>query len=117
MSRPNKYEQGGRVVNPENPLKDGDTIKAEWSEYRKEWIPMYVGNNKRPETTQKVLETIAKVLDDQDVKGMQKYGESVDQAQGYDWKLEALQELADCVKYQQREIERLERTVRAVMNR
>lgn len=44
----------------------------------------------RPAITQRVIDTFAKVLDDQDVKGIEKYKQTIDEAEGYDWKLMAL---------------------------
>lgn len=63
----------------------------------------------RPETTQHVLNIITDVLDSQDAKGRMKYGTTIDEAKDsdYNWLLMALEEFADCVKYQQKEIFRL----------
>ncbi|CEG29591.1 hypothetical protein [Bacillus sp. B-jedd] len=62
----------------------------------------------RPVTSQTVIEEFSKIIDSQDEKGMQKYGESIDSAEGYDWKLMALEETADLQKYLVKEIRRLE---------
>lgn len=60
----------------------------------------------RPAITQRVIDTFAKVLDDQDVKGIEKYKQTIDEAEGYDWKLMALEEAADLVKYLMKELQK-----------
>lgn len=68
----------------------------------------------RPNTTQRVIDQFSKLLDAQDIKGFEKYGETIDEAQiddegkPYDWKLMALEETADLQKYLVKEIQRLE---------
>ena len=63
----------------------------------------------RPEVTQKVIDTLAKILDAQDHKGLEKYGESIDAAkhEEYDWNLMALEEAADLTKYLIKENQKL----------
>jgi uncharacterized protein YukE len=65
----------------------------------------------RPKTTQAVIDGFAKLLDAQDDKGIKKYGTTMDEAddKNYDWRLMAMEELADFSKYQVKEIRRLEK--------
>lgn len=64
-------------------------------------------NTDRPEVTKRIID----LLDKQNEKGLRKYGSTIDQAsdQYYDWKLMAMEEMADLIQYQQKEIMRLER--------
>jgi hypothetical protein len=67
----------------------------------------------RPEVTQRVIDGFAAILDSQDQKGIEKYNRTIDEAEDkdYDWKLMAMEELADYSKYQVKEIQRLEKLV------
>jgi chromosome segregation ATPase len=68
----------------------------------------------RPKITQMVIDTFTKILDDQDLKGIKKYGRTIDDADDsqYNWLLMSLEELADFTKYQVKEIKRLENSVK-----
>ncbi|QOH62444.1 hypothetical protein [Paenibacillus polymyxa] len=67
---------------------------------------------KRPEVTQRIIE----LLDNQNEKGLKKYGTTIDQVSdmAYDWKLMALEEAIDLIQYQQKEIMRLERLLNPI---
>lgn len=60
---------------------------------------------KRPETSQRVLDLIASIVDSQDKKGIEEYGCTIDDASDdeYDWQAMALEEFADATKYLIRE--------------
>lgn len=70
----------------------------------------------RPVTSQIVINEFAKIVDSQDLKGYQKYGESIDEAadEKYDWKLMALEESADLQKYLVKRIAELEKVIAAI---
>lgn len=54
-----------------------------------------------PKTTQIVMDIIAKHLWEQNRKGIQKYGTTIDEASNseYNWNVMALQEVIDCIQY------------------
>lgn len=58
---------------------------------------------------QKVLNTVSKIIDSQNEKGLQKYGESLDECDlnKHDWNLMIIEELIDALQYQQKEINRI----------
>jgi NTP pyrophosphatase (non-canonical NTP hydrolase) len=62
----------------------------------------------RPRVSQKVIDAFAAIVDQQDEKGLRKYGVSIDEASDseYDWNSMALEECADLFKYMVREIQR-----------
>ncbi|WHY76249.1 hypothetical protein QNH20_19280 [Neobacillus sp. WH10] len=62
----------------------------------------------RPKTSQKVIDEFTKIIDSQDAKGLEKYGVTIDEANGYNWSLMALEETADLQKYLVKRIEELE---------
>jgi predicted nucleic acid-binding Zn-ribbon protein len=99
------------------------------SEQIKEWAKGYakklyemdgVTPVNRPKTTQAVIDGFSKLLDAQDDKGIKKYSTTIDEAvldengEPYDWRLMAMEELADFSKYQVKEIRRLEGLVNEV---
>lgn len=56
----------------------------------------------RPVTSQKVIDLITQVVDDQDTKGLIKYGHSLDKEMretNHDWQHMALEETVDGMKY------------------
>lgn len=57
-------------------------------------------------TSQTVLSIIADQLEKGDIKGRKEYGVTIDEASDvqYNWQLEAMAEMADALKYQQKEI-------------
>lgn len=59
------------------------------------------------ETSKVILTIIEKQLENGDNKGLKEYGVLIDNAddQNYHWNVEAMQEMADALKYQQKEIE------------
>ena len=63
----------------------------------------------RPQTTQNVINAFSAILDAQDIKGLEKYGVSIDEAknENYDWNVMALEEAADLFKYLVKENEKL----------
>jgi hypothetical protein len=67
----------------------------------------------RPKVSQIVIDEFTKLIDSQDAKGLQKYGESIDEASDkeYDWKLMALEEGADLQKYLIKRILELEKVI------
>lgn len=71
----------------------------------------------RPEITQRVIQAFADVLDRQDTKGVEKYGENIDAASDvmYDWNLMALEECADLFKYLVKENQRLQKEVQELL--
>ncbi|MEK5175105.1 hypothetical protein NST63_18060 [Heyndrickxia sp. FSL W8-0496] len=68
----------------------------------------------RPKTSQAVIDGFAAIIDAQDQKGIQKYGRNIDDAidEDYDWKLMALEESADQLKYLVREVKMLKNKLR-----
>ena len=58
-----------------------------------------------------VIKRIVELLEKQTAKGHKKYGHTLDDCPDdkYDWRLMAMEELIDCIQYQQKEIVRLER--------
>lgn len=68
----------------------------------------------RPKITQMVIDIFSKVLDDQDLKGIEKYNETIDEAsdEDYHWLEMAGEEIADCFKYFAKEIVRLRKVIR-----
>ena len=67
---------------------------------------------KQPTITQKVLTSLKKVLEEQDEKGIIKYGVPLDSTYNYDWGRMADEEMADYLKYRECERQEKERTVR-----
>lgn len=65
----------------------------------------------RPKISQMVIDKFSDIVDQQDNKGFQKYGRSIDDAvdDDYDWKLMALEESADMMKYLIKENIRLQK--------
>lgn len=65
----------------------------------------------RPKISQDVIDGFTAIIDAQDKKGIAKYGRTIDDAvdEDYDWKLMALEESADQLKYLVREVKRLEK--------
>ena len=59
------------------------------------------------ETSKLILTIIEQQLENGDNKGLKEYGVLIDNAddQNYHWNVEAMQEMADALKYQQKEIE------------
>jgi FtsZ-binding cell division protein ZapB len=59
------------------------------------------------ETSKTIVGIIIDQLEKGDKKGRKEYGISIDNAEDikYNWNLEAMQEMADALKYQQKEIE------------
>lgn len=68
----------------------------------------------RPKTSQIVIDEFSKIIDLQDIKGMEKYKKSIDDAidEDYDWKVMALEEAADLQKYLVRKIKHLEKLLK-----
>jgi hypothetical protein len=64
----------------------------------------------RPKTSQMVIDEFTKIVDYQDVKGFEKYGKSIDEANDddYSWPIMALEEAADLQKYLVKEIQKLQ---------
>lgn len=64
----------------------------------------------RPKISQAVIDGFTAIVDQQDKKGLNKYNRSIDDADdnNYDWRIMALEECADQLKYLVREIKRLE---------
>jgi hypothetical protein len=69
----------------------------------------------RPKVSQIVIDEFTKLIDSQDVKGLAKYNQSIDEApdEKYDWKLMALEEGADLQKYLIKRILELEKVIAA----
>ena len=65
-----------------------------------------------PETSQRVLEIIECQLHAQNSKGLAEYGQTIDDAQGYDWTLEALSECVDAMQYMSRYMLELEAEIK-----
>lgn len=63
----------------------------------------------RPETSQVVIEGFTSLVDGQDLKGIVKYNETIDEAKDidYNWELMALEESVDLNKYQVKRIKQL----------
>ena len=63
----------------------------------------------RPQTSQKVIDEFARIIDAQDLKGIEKYGVTIDDAvdEDYHWLEMAGEEIADMMKYFVKEIQRL----------
>jgi FtsZ-binding cell division protein ZapB len=59
------------------------------------------------ETSKKIVEIIIDHLEKGDQNGIKEYGVSIDDVEDvkYNWNLEAMEEMADALKYQQKEIE------------
>lgn len=57
-----------------------------------------------------ILATISEHIDQQNAKGMKKYGESIDDCpvDDYSWPNMVIEELIDALQYQQKEIGRLQ---------
>jgi hypothetical protein len=55
----------------------------------------------RPKVSQMVIDEFARIIDSQDIKGFEKYGRSIDDADDnqYNWEIMALEETADLQKY------------------
>ena len=58
---------------------------------------------RRPSVSEEVIRRFTAIVDRQDEKGLNKYGETIDDASGYDWSLMALEESVDMNKYLVRE--------------
>lgn len=61
-----------------------------------------------PETSRRVLQIIEDMLRDQNQKGLAEYGQSIDDAHGYDWTTEALSECVDAMQYMARRMLEME---------
>jgi hypothetical protein len=63
----------------------------------------------RPKTSQLVIDIISLLVDHQDMKGIEKYGVSIDEVKHdeYDWNVMALEEMVDGMKYCVKEIQSL----------
>ncbi|MEK3756784.1 hypothetical protein MHB73_21325 [Bacillus sp. FSL K6-6483] len=61
-----------------------------------------------PETSRRVLQIIEDKLRDQNNKGLAEYGQTIDDAQGYDWTTEALAECIDAMQYMARRMLEME---------
>jgi len=61
----------------------------------------------RPDVSREVIMRFVSIVDEQDRKGMNKYGETIDTAEGYDWNVMALEESVDLNKYLVKENRRL----------
>ncbi|WP_050748990.1 hypothetical protein [Shouchella clausii] len=61
-----------------------------------------------PAVSQRVLEIIERQLHAQNSKGLAEYGQTIDDAQGYDWTLEALSECVDAMQYMARRMLEIE---------
>lgn len=68
----------------------------------------------RPEITKQVLGLIATKLDEQNEKGLRKYGTTIDEVpfEDYDYNEMALEELVDCVQYLMKENMKLRKQIR-----
>lgn len=68
----------------------------------------------RPKTSQIVIDEFSKIIDQQDLKGLEKYNKTIDEAvdEDYDWKTMALEEAADLQKYLVREIKVLKKLLK-----
>ena len=60
-----------------------------------------------------VRDVIDRVLDKQNAKGMETYGQTLDDCpdEAYDWKMMAIEELVDGIQYLAKENQRLERKI------
>ena len=58
-----------------------------------------------------IMRRIVAQLENQTEKGLNKYGHTLDDCPDnkFDWRLMIIEELVDCIQYQQKEIIRLER--------
>lgn len=67
----------------------------------------------RPKTSQYVINEFTKVIDNQDLKGIEKYDMTIDEANddNYHWLEMAGEEVADCFKYFVKEIVRLRKVI------
>lgn len=70
-----------------------------------------------PETSRRVLQIIEDKLRDQNNKGLAEYGQTIDDAQGYDWTTEALAECIDAMQYMARRMLEMEEEKKAVIKR
>lgn len=72
----------------------------------------------RPKISQMVIDKFSDIVDQQDNKGWKKYGTTIDDADdvNYDWKLMALEESADLVKYLIKENNRLQKNLNVCAN-
>ncbi|GIN13154.1 hypothetical protein J26TS2_30210 [Shouchella clausii] len=61
-----------------------------------------------PETSRRVLQIVEDKLRDQNNKGLAEYGQTIDDAQGYDWTTEALAECIDAMQYMARRMLEME---------
>lgn len=61
-----------------------------------------------PETSRRVLQIVEDMLRAQNNKGLAEYGQTIDEAQGYDWSLEALAECVDAMQYMARRMLEIE---------
>lgn len=61
-----------------------------------------------PETSKRVLQIVERQLRDQNNKGLAEYGQTIDDAQGYDWTTEALAECIDAMQYMARRMLEME---------
>lgn len=67
----------------------------------------------RPQISQSVIDTFTRLVDEQDAKGIAKYGMTIDDAsdEQYEWLRMALEEAVDLAKYQNKEIEKLRKEI------
>ncbi|MFP7288038.1 hypothetical protein SFC15_17625 [Shouchella clausii] len=65
-----------------------------------------------PETSKRVLQIVERQLRAQNEKGIAEYGQTIDDAQGYDWTLEALSECVDAMQYMSRYMLELEAEIK-----
>lgn len=67
----------------------------------------------------KVRETVNRFLDERDKKGIETYGETLDQAsdEDYNWQDEVIAELLDGIQYAAKENIRLRKELHATRNR
>lgn len=63
---------------------------------------------------QAILSTIEAHIDEQQAKGLAKYGETIDgvSVDDYDWADEAMEEMIDLLQYQQKRIMKLQRDIK-----
>lgn len=92
-----------------------DNVQKQLAELRKR-IEMQkeseVNDDGRNKVSDKSLETLKRVMYDQDNYGMQKYNEPLHHKYNYNWSEMFLQEMADGMKYFQCEMERKEDVIR-----
>lgn len=84
---------------------ENDSIESQHLEHRE---------RTRPRISQMVINEFTALVDAQDSKGIEKYGRTIDDAidEDYDWRVMALEECADQLKYLVRDVKRLEKQLR-----